>query len=89
MIEAAKAIAAVARLEVPEQVKTIYGNPDMKFGPEYILPTPFDHRLLPEISGAIANSACEFGHGTKCFVNLDEYKKELRARVSKKQMKLA
>lgn len=54
MIAAAKAIASVAKLEVPESVKTIYGNPSMAFGREYILPTPFDTRLLPEISGAIA-----------------------------------
>lgn len=54
MIAAAKAIASVAKLEVTEAVKTIYGNPSMAFGQEYILPTPFDTRLLPEISGAIA-----------------------------------
>ena len=74
MIAAAKAIAEVAKLDVPDSVKEIYGNPHMAFGPEYILPTPFDSRLLPEISGAIAKSAVELGHGTKYYTSIDNYK---------------
>lgn len=54
MIATARAIASVAKLEVPESVKQIYENSSMAFGKDYILPTPFDTRLLPEISGAIA-----------------------------------
>jgi len=42
MIATSKAIASVAKLDVPAAVKQIYKNESMAFGPEYILPTPFD-----------------------------------------------
>lgn len=89
MLEAAKAIAAVAKLDVPQQIKDIYKNPAMKFGPDYILPTPFDNRLLPEISGAVAKSAVDLGHAKVKVLDIEVYKQQLKDRVLKKQLKLS
>ena len=74
MLEAAKAIAQVAQQEVPQHIKDIYENQNLKFGPDYILPTPFDNRLLPEISGAIAKSAVDLGHAKVKVLDIDVYK---------------
>lgn len=46
----------------------------MKFGPDYILPTPFDNRLLPEISGAVAKSAVDLGHAKVKVLDIEVYK---------------
>ena len=46
----------------------------MKYGPNYIMPTPFDNRLLPEISGAVAKSAVDLGHARVKVLDIDAYK---------------
>ncbi len=61
-LAAAKALAELARLEVPENIKKAHGRgDDMRFGPEYIIPSPFDKRVLVHVSSAVAKAAVEEG----------------------------
>ena len=74
------AIASVARAETSDIVAKAYGGRELKFGPEYILPTPFDPRLMVEISSAVAKAAMDSGVATRP-VDLDKYRDELSSRV--------
>lgn len=74
---------------MPDHIKEIYKNPSLKYGPNYIMPTPFDNRLLPEISGAVAKSAVDLGHARVKVLDIDAYKQQLKNRVLKKQLKLS
>ncbi|MBL0686736.1 MAG: malate dehydrogenase [Sulfurospirillum sp.] len=58
---AAKALASLAKKDVPTYVKEAYGGEDLKFGYDYIIPKPFDKRVLPEVSTAVARAAIEDG----------------------------
>jgi len=58
---AAKALAALAKKEVPNYVIEAYGGQELSFGYNYIIPTPFDKRVLPEVSTAVARAAIEDG----------------------------
>jgi len=78
-IAAAYAIAALAKEPVPDVVKSIYNRDDMVFGKNYIIPTPFDPRLLETIPLAVAKAAMDSGVATKK-VDLNEYK-ELLAKL--------
>lgn len=60
-VAAAKAIAGLAHKEVPEEIKRITGRKELSFGREYIIPSPFDPRLLYEVSPAVAKSAMDTG----------------------------
>ena len=60
-IHAVKAIAEIAKLPVPQVVNAAYGRANLKFGREYIIPTPFDPRLLTSVSPAVARGAMESG----------------------------
>ncbi|SMC08491.1 malic enzyme-like NAD(P)-binding protein [Nitratiruptor tergarcus] len=75
MLAAANALAALARKDVPEEVKKIY-NKDLFFSKEYIIPTPFDKRLLVEVSAAVAKAAMESGVARKV-INIEEYKQRV------------
>ncbi|BCD62970.1 malate dehydrogenase (oxaloacetate-decarboxylating)(NADP+) [Nitratiruptor sp. YY08-26] len=75
MLTAANALAALARKDVPEEVKKIY-NKDLFFSKEYIIPTPFDKRLLVEVSAAVAKAAMESGVARKV-INIEEYKQRV------------
>ena len=79
-IAAAKAIAELAREHVPEEVIKAYGGRDMKFGPNYIIPTPFDSRLISVVPVAVAKAAVESGVARKPIKDWDAYKRELQAR---------
>ncbi|CAI2369274.1 unnamed protein product [Moneuplotes crassus] len=83
---AVQAVAKVARMEVPQQVKDAYSNQDMEFGKDYILPTPFDHRLLMEVSFAVAKAAHDSGNTFKPFEDWDHYKEKLDKRVEEKRV---
>lgn len=63
-IAAALALRDLAKLPVPEEVKTIYSKPEMTFGRDYIIPTPVDPRLLGVVSDAVAKAAVETGVAT-------------------------
>jgi malate dehydrogenase (oxaloacetate-decarboxylating)(NADP+) len=60
-VAAANALAELAREDVPDDVLRAYGREDMKFGPEYIIPKPFDSRVLHRVAPAVARAAIESG----------------------------
>ncbi|MFT5703684.1 MAG: malate dehydrogenase (oxaloacetate-decarboxylating)(NADP+) [Rickettsiales bacterium] len=80
-IAAALAIAELAREHVPSEVAKAYGKSDMKFGKNYIIPTPFDNRLISTIPVAVAKAAVESGVARKPIKDWDAYKKQLQARI--------
>ncbi|MBN2651139.1 MAG: malate dehydrogenase [Spirochaetales bacterium] len=80
---AAKAIAALAKEPVPESVKKAYGGVDFTFGPEYIVPKPFDPRVIEWEAVAVAKAACEEGHAKRPITDWDAYRDSLRKRMEK------
>ena len=81
-IAAAHAIAELAKKQVPDTVKRAYNNIDFSFGPEYILPKPFDPRVLLHVAPAVAKAAHESGVAQKPILDLKKYKEELEHRLS-------
>ncbi|MHC5306380.1 NADP-dependent malic enzyme [Bartonella sp. LJL80] len=79
-IAAAKAIAQLAREEVPDDVAEAYRGSRLKFGPNYIIPVPFDPRLLSAIPTAVAKAAMESGVAGKPIEDLEAYGRDLKAR---------
>ncbi|KQY97699.1 malic enzyme [Pseudolabrys sp. Root1462] len=78
-IAAAKALAALAREDVPDEVAATYGG-RLKFGPEYIIPTPFDPRLMSYVPPAVAKAAMDTGVARKPIEDMEAYKHQLSAR---------
>ncbi|MEO5759748.1 MAG: NADP-dependent malic enzyme [Mesorhizobium sp.] len=79
-IAAARALAALARQDVPDDVAAAYQGNRPKFGPNYIIPVPFDPRLISAIPLAVAKAAMESGVARKPILDLDRYAQELSAR---------
>ena len=79
-IAAARALADLAREHVPQEVIKAYGNRDLKFGPNYIIPTPFDSRLIHIVPVAVAKAAVETGVARKPIKDWDAYVRQLKAR---------
>ena len=79
-LAASKALALLAMEEVPEYLNELYGK-KLKFGKDYLIPKPFDKRLIVEISSAVAEAAVESGSSKMKNFNLKEYKKELAKRL--------
>ena len=79
-VAAAEAIAELARSDVPEEVLATYGR-ELKYGPEYIIPTPFDPRLITMIPIAVARAAMESGVARKPITDFDAYRRILNARL--------
>ena len=80
-VAAAEAIARLAREEVPEEVLAVYSGKEMKYGPEYIIPTPFDPRLITTIPLAVARAAMDSGVARKPITDFAAYKHALNARL--------
>ena len=78
-IAAAKALAELAREDVPDEVAAAYGARP-KFGPDYIIPVPFDPRLISFIPPAVAKAAMESGVARKPIMDMDAYRQQLRTR---------
>jgi malate dehydrogenase (oxaloacetate-decarboxylating)(NADP+) len=76
---ATRALALLAREDVPESVSRLYGLASIKFGPEYLIPFPFDPRILLWVAPAVAWAAVATG-ATNDFIDLDEYREQLEAR---------
>lgn len=72
-VAAARAIASLAHEPVPEKIAQAYDSPDLKFGPDYILPKPFDHRLLTVVAPAVIRAAEESGVATRAIDDFDKY----------------
>ena len=79
-VAAAEAIAALAREEVPEEVSAAYAGRKMEYGSEYIIPSPFDPRLMTTVPVAVAQAAMVTGVARKPIIDIAAYKKELAAR---------
>lgn len=78
-IAAARALAALAREDVPDEVNAIYGT-RLKFGPDYIIPTPFDPRLISAVPPAVAKAAMETGVARKPIADMEAYRHALQSR---------
>ncbi|MGG5809957.1 NADP-dependent malic enzyme [Falsiroseomonas sp. CW058] len=76
-VAAADAIAALARMEASEVVAAAYGGNAPVFGPDYIIPKPFDPRLILEIAPAVARAAAESGVARRPVADLGKYRHEL------------
>jgi len=72
-----KAIAELAEAELNDAVAAAYGGRELKFGPDYIIPTPFDQRLIEKIAPAVAKAAEESGVATRPIKDLDAYRQQL------------
>ncbi len=80
-IAAANAIAALARQQVPEEVAAAYGKVQ-QFGRDYIIPAPFDPRLMEVVSSAVAKAAMDSGVAQKPIEDFDAYRLSLKARLN-------
>ncbi len=78
-IAAANALAALAREDVPDEVAVAYGARP-KYGPDYIIPVPFDPRLIATIPPAVAKAAMETGVARKPIPDMDAYRAQLASR---------
>ncbi|HLV45639.1 MAG TPA: NADP-dependent malic enzyme [Flavobacterium sp.] len=76
-LAAVYALANLAKESVPEQVNIAYGEKKLVFGKDYILPKPFDPRLIVEVPPAVAKAAMESGVATSPITDWDKYKDEL------------
>jgi malate dehydrogenase (oxaloacetate-decarboxylating)(NADP+) len=76
-----RAIADLAQAELSDVVAMAYGGQDLSFGPDYIIPTPFDPRLILKIAPAVAKAAMESGVATRPILDLDAYRQKLNAFV--------
>jgi malate dehydrogenase (oxaloacetate-decarboxylating)(NADP+) len=80
-IAAAEAIAELARAEVPDQVAAAFHGERPQFGPGYIIPAPFDPRLMSHVPAAVAKAAMDSGVARKPLVDLDAYVARLKGRL--------
>ncbi|MDP1601013.1 NADP-dependent malic enzyme [Phenylobacterium sp.] len=80
-IACANALAALAREDVPDEVAAAYHGMQLKFGPQYIIPTPFDPRLLSYIPPFVAQAAMDTGVARKPIEDMDAYRASLAQRL--------
>ncbi len=83
-IAASHALADLAKEDVPDSVIQAYGNQKIIFGPDYIIPKPFDPRVLIWEASAVAKAAMETGVARKQ-IDIEEYKHQLEARLGKQK----
>ncbi len=81
-IAAAQALAELAREDVPDEVAAAYGGTMPKYGPDYIIPAPFDPRLIEFIPPLVAQAAMDTGVARKSIEDMDHYRQELSARLN-------
>jgi malate dehydrogenase (oxaloacetate-decarboxylating)(NADP+) len=79
-IAAAQALAALAREDVPDEVAVAYGSRP-KFGRDYIIPVPFDPRLIFAVPPAVAKAAMDTGAARKPIADMEAYREQLRGRL--------
>jgi malate dehydrogenase (oxaloacetate-decarboxylating)(NADP+) len=80
-VAAARALAELAREDVPDEVDAAYGGRRLRYGPEYIIPVPFDPRLITRIPAAVAKAAMDTGVARKPITDFALYQRQLRARL--------
>jgi malate dehydrogenase (oxaloacetate-decarboxylating)(NADP+) len=81
-IAAAQALAELARQQVPEEVAAAYGGKAHSFGADYIIPAPFDPRLMEIVPAAVAQAAMDTGVAQRRIEDMDAYRTSLRARLN-------
>jgi malate dehydrogenase (oxaloacetate-decarboxylating)(NADP+) len=80
-VAAATALAELARQQVPEEVAAAYGT-SHSFGPEYIIPAPFDPRLMEIVPSAVAQAAMDSGVARQPILDMEAYRHSLRSRLN-------
>jgi malate dehydrogenase (oxaloacetate-decarboxylating)(NADP+) len=80
-IAAVYALANLAKEEVPDDVRMAYGGEDFKFGKNYLIPKPFDKRVLTRVSPAVAKAACDTGVARLEITDFAQYALDLEARL--------
>ncbi len=80
-IAAAEALARLAREDVPDEVAAAYSGQRLRYGPDYIIPAPFDPRLIWAVPAAVAQAAMDSGVARKPILDMAAYKRALRARL--------
>ena len=78
---AARALADLAKEPVPDYIKTIYNNPDLEYGKNHIIPTPFAREVLVWVASAVAKAAFDDGVTDMKEYNVEDYKEELRKMI--------
>ena len=81
-IAAAEALAELARQQVPEEVAAAYGGKAHSFGPDYIIPAPFDPRLMEIVPAAVAKAAMASGVAQIQIDDMDAYRSRLKSRLN-------
>jgi malate dehydrogenase (oxaloacetate-decarboxylating)(NADP+) len=82
-VAATRALAALAKEDVPDEVLRAYGTDQIRFGPDYIIPKPFDPRVLLWVAPAVAQAAMESGTARAPITDLDAYKEWLYTLVER------
>ncbi|WP_088343143.1 MULTISPECIES: NADP-dependent malic enzyme [Rhodomicrobium] len=80
-IAAAEALAALAREDVPDKVAAAYQGRRLRYGPDYIIPAPFDPRLISRVPEAVARAAMDSGVARKPIADMDGYRARLDGRL--------
>ena len=80
-IAASEALAALAREDVPDEVDAAYSGQRLRYGPDYIIPVPFDPRLIASVPMAVAEAAMKSAVAQKPIEDMDDYRQELRSRL--------
>ncbi|HEY7611240.1 MAG TPA: NADP-dependent malic enzyme [Alphaproteobacteria bacterium] len=80
-IAAAEALAALARQDVPDEIDAAYRGRRLRYGPEYIVPVPFDPRLIAAVPSAVAKAAMDSGVARRPIIDEKAYIHELRTRL--------
>jgi len=80
-IAAAQALAALAREDTPDEVDAAYAGRRLRYGPDYIIPVPFDPRLISTIPQAVAKAAMESGVARRPIIDMEGYRVELASRL--------
>jgi malate dehydrogenase (oxaloacetate-decarboxylating)(NADP+) len=80
-IAAARALAELAREDVPDEVDAAYSGRRLRYGPDYIVPVPFDPRLIFTVPPAVAKAAMASGVARKPIADLEAYRNQLGARL--------
>jgi malate dehydrogenase (oxaloacetate-decarboxylating)(NADP+) len=81
---ATRALADLAKVGVPESVAAAYGETSFRFGPEYLIPKPFDYRVLLWVAPAVAQAAMETGVA-RTPIDLTRYRHDLEARLGRRR----
>ncbi|MCK5275840.1 MAG: NADP-dependent malic enzyme, partial [Alphaproteobacteria bacterium] len=80
-IAAAHALAELAREDIPDEVDKAYGGQRLRYGPDYIVPVPFDPRLIVAVPSAVAKAAMDSGVARLPIEDMDQYRRELTQRL--------